>query len=126
MSWNSAELARLGDAEEVRVSSVRPDGSDRPGVTIWVVRVGDELYIRSAYGTENPWYRRATRAGQGRIAADGVDRAVGFLRIDPDDTATQDAVDAAYHQKYDRFGPQIVGTVTGPGSRLATLRVDPR
>lgn len=23
----------------------------------------------------------------------------------------------AYHEKYDRYGPRIVGSVTGPGSR---------
>ena len=29
-------------------------------MTMWVVRAGDELYVRSAYGPNNPWYRRAT------------------------------------------------------------------
>ena len=35
------------------------------------------------------------------------------------------AVDAAYHAKYDRYGPQIVGTVTGPKAGPVTLRLDP-
>ena len=26
----------------------------------------------------------------------------------------QDGIDAAYHAKYDRYGPRIVGSVTGP------------
>jgi hypothetical protein len=33
----------------VEVSSYRPDGSLRPFVTIWVVRVGDDVFIRSTY-----------------------------------------------------------------------------
>jgi hypothetical protein len=32
--WASEDLASIGDAEELRVSSRRPDGSLRPFVTI--------------------------------------------------------------------------------------------
>ncbi len=35
------------------------------------------------------------------------------------------AIDAAYHAKYDRYGPQIVGTVTGPSAAAVTLRPAP-
>ncbi|MCR2815638.1 DUF2255 family protein [Microbacterium jiangjiandongii] len=126
MPWDADDLATIGGAEELQVSSVRPDGTDRPFVTIWGVRAGDDLYIRSAYGPDNPWYRRARRAGIGRIRADVVDRPVSFTAVDAGDEATQQAVDAAYHAKYDRFGPQIVGTVTGPASHETTLRLDPR
>ncbi|WP_194410025.1 DUF2255 family protein [Microbacterium cremeum] len=120
------ELERIGGAEELQVSSTRPDGTDRPFVTIWGVRVGDHLYIRSAYGTGNPWFRRAVSSGIGRIQAGGVDREVSFTRIDPGDAVVQQAVDAAFHAKYDRHGPAIVGTVVGPVSHEATLRLDPR
>ena len=37
-----------------------------------------------------------------------------------------DAVDAAYHAKYDRYGKGIVGTVVGPRSWPTTLRLVPR
>ncbi len=36
------------------------------------------------------------------------------------------ALDAAYHAKYDRYGPGIVGTVVGPDVVPVTLRVLPR
>lgn len=42
------ELERIGTATELRVASVHKDGSLRPFVTIWVVRVGADIYIRSA------------------------------------------------------------------------------
>jgi hypothetical protein len=58
-TWRSEELSRIGQAEELQVASARPDGTMRRYVTIWVVRVGDDLYIRSAYGPNNPWYVRA-------------------------------------------------------------------
>lgn len=124
--FTADELERVGAAEELRVSSVRPDGTDRPFVTIWAVRAGDHIYVRSAYGTENPWFRRAVASGSGRIRAGGIDREVSFARIDSDDAVVQQAVDAAYHAKYDRHGPAIVGTVVGPVSHQATLRLDAR
>ena len=57
--WTADELTRVGQAEELKVSSTRADGTLRPYVTIWVVRAGDDIYIRSAYGSDNPWFVRA-------------------------------------------------------------------
>ena len=103
-----------------------PDGSLRPYVTIWTVRAGDGLYVRSAYGTDNPWFRRAAASGFGRIRAGGIERDVTFTQASELDLSTMTAIDAAYHTKYDRYGPQIVGTVTGPHAAAVTLRLDPR
>jgi hypothetical protein len=33
---------------------------------------------------------------------------------------------AAYHAKYDRYGPTIVGTVVSPEAARSTLRLVPR
>ncbi len=52
-AWTADELARIGRPDELQVSSRRPDGSLRPYITIWVVRLGDDLYVRSAYGPDN-------------------------------------------------------------------------
>jgi Uncharacterized protein conserved in bacteria (DUF2255) len=60
---------------------------------------------------DNPWYRRAKASGTGRIRASGVERNVTFGKA-PE--GVHAAVDAAYHAKYDRHGPRIVGTVVGP------------
>jgi len=122
-SWTADDLDRIGGAEEVRISSQRPDGSYRPYVIIWAVRAGDALFVRSAYGATNPWYRRALAAGAGRISAGGVERDATFETVGADETDMQAAIDGAYHSKYDRHGPQIVGTVVGPGAHLTTLRL---
>ena len=58
-----------------------------------------------------------------RIRAGGVEREVSFAQAPPD---VQGDIDAAYHAKYDRYGPQIVGTVTGAHAAPVTLRLDPR
>ena len=119
--WTADELQRVGDAEELRVASRRKDGSLRPYVTIWVVRADDDIYIRSAYGADNPWYRRAKASGRGRIRAGGVERDVTFT--DPG-RAVDELVDAAYHRKYDRYG-RLVDTVVGATAAAATLLVLP-
>jgi hypothetical protein len=122
-TWTRDELQRVADAVELRVASQRPDGTLRPYVTIWHVGVGDALYIRSAGGPSNGWFRRAREAGVGRISAGGVERSVTF---EPASADVRDAVDAAYHLKYDRYGPAPVGAVTSPDVLETTLRVRPR
>jgi len=77
-TWTSEELERLGRTQELHLATRRRDGGLSRYVTMWVVRVGDNLYIRSAYGPDNPWYRRARTAGEGRVRAGGVERDVTF------------------------------------------------
>ncbi|WP_043497316.1 DUF2255 family protein [Georgenia sp. SUBG003] len=121
--WTEQELNRIGNAEELQIASRRKDGTMRRYVTIWVVRAGQDIYVRSAYGKDNPWFVRALASGEGRIRAGGVERDVAFERPEEDVHA---AIDAAYHAKYDRYGPAIVGSVTGPDAVGTTLRVVPR
>jgi hypothetical protein len=121
--WTADELARIARSGELQVASRRSDGSLRPFVTIWVVRSGDDLYVRSAYGPEAGWFRRAKASGDGRIRAGGVERDVAFQEAGPDVDA---GVDAAYHAKYDRHGPSIVGTVVSPEAARLTMRLLPR
>jgi hypothetical protein len=91
-------------------------------VTIWAAAAGGALYVRSAYGADNPWYRRALASGTGRIRSGALEFEVAFA-----DAATADhrAIDAAYHVKYDRYGPKIVGSVVGEKATLVTLAIHP-
>lgn len=122
MPWTSDQLSAIGGAEELQISSRRPDGTLRPYVTIWVVRAGDELYVRSAAGPDNPWYRRATAAGAGRIRAGGLEQDVEFAAAEP---TVHAEVDRAYHAKYDRFGQAYVGPVVGAKAAPVTIRLRP-
>jgi hypothetical protein len=121
--WTRDELARIGRADELRIASRRADGSLRPFITIWTAREGDDLYVRSAHGYDNPWFQRALHSAEGRIQAGGVERDVRFEDPQPDAAAR---VTNAYHAKYDRYGPAIVGTVVSPEAERATLRLEPR
>jgi hypothetical protein len=121
--WSNEDLDRIGNAEELQLASERTDGSLHRYVTMWVVRVDDDIYVRSAYGRDNPWYRRAKASGVGRIRAGGLERDVTFADATPGAHAV---IDNAYHTKYDRYGPKIVGTVTGPDADTVTIRLVPR
>jgi hypothetical protein len=122
-TWASEELAEIGGADELAIASRRPDGTLRPFVTIWVVHAGGDLYVRSVKGRSGTWFRRALAAGEGRIRAGGVERDVAFEEAGPEVYA---AVTGAYHEKYDRYGPSVVGTVVSAESATTTLRLAPR
>ena len=121
-AWTVDELDTIGRAEELSIASRRPDGSLRLFVTIWTVRVGDAIYVRSAYGYDNPWFQRAMRSGQGRIRAGEIEKNARFEVPGPEVEA---AVTAAYHAKYDRYGAAIVRSVTSGDALRSTLRVMP-
>jgi hypothetical protein len=120
--WTSDELDRVGSADELRITSARADGTLRPYVPIWVVRVGDELYVRSYRGTEGGWFRHLRDRDRGRIQAGGVDREVTVAAAAD---GVGDAVDAAYRSKYGRYGSRLVDPMIAAPARATTLRLAP-
>ncbi|HET9061567.1 MAG TPA: DUF2255 family protein [Acidimicrobiales bacterium] len=120
-AWTAEQLERIGRAEELQLASRGPDRTLRPYTTMWVVRVDDDLYVRSAGGPDRPWYRQATASGSGRIRAGGVEVDVAFGH----GGEFEEAIDAAYHLKYDRYGPGIVGSVGGETAHQVTVRLIP-
>jgi hypothetical protein len=117
-TWTTTEVERIGDTEELELASRRADGTLRRYVTMWVVRVGDDLYVRSAYGPDNTWFARAKASGTGRIRAGGVERDVSFGEARAD---VHVGIDAAYRAKYGRYGPAVVGHVIGPDAYALTI-----
>jgi hypothetical protein len=121
-AWTSEELSRIGTADELELASARPDGTLRNPRTIWVVRVGDDLYVRSMHGRGGGWFPATQARHQGRVSAGGVDKDVTFADADP---GLNDQIDAAYRDKYRRYGPSIIGGVVNPGARAATIKLVP-
>jgi len=119
-AWTADEISAIGGSDELDLASLRPDGTLRAFVTMWVVRSGDDLYVRSAYGPDNPWFARALRSGTGRIRAGGLEADV---RFEEPATTLADQISAAYHAKYDRFGARMLGTVVSPEAARSTLRL---
>ncbi|WUH89023.1 DUF2255 family protein [Streptomyces sp. NBC_00433] len=121
-NWHGGDLEKIGTAQELTLRSERTDGTLRDPVTMWVVRTGDDLYVRSVKGTEGPWYRGTQSHHQGRVEAGGVRQDVAFREAEPGEYAD---VDAAYREKYGRFTDIVENVLTGP-ARTSTLRLEPR
>lgn len=122
-AWTRYELTKIGDAEELEIASNRPDGSLRKPVTIWVVRHGDDLYVRSVNGPTAAWFRGTQEHHEGRIQAGGVEKRVNF--VDADSTV-DDELDALYRSKYRSYAPSIVDSIVSPQARSATIKLVPR
>ena len=122
-TWTRDELNRFGAAEEIEVTPLGRHGTLRKAVTIWIVRLGDDLYVRSAYGRGSAWFRAARAHHEGRISSKGLEKDVTFLDAD---TNLNDEIDAAYRGKYRRNGAQYVNMMVSPEARSATIKLAAR
>ena len=122
MIWTSDELNKVGNAEELRIASRRSDGTLRKPVIIWVIRVGDDLYVRCVNGREGAWFRGVLTRHEGRIWAGGVEKDVTFL--EESDPGLNARIDETYLAKYNRY-PQWVAPMVTPEVRAATLKLVP-
>ena len=120
--WTSAELDAIGAADELRLSSATTDGTLRKPVTIWVVRVGDDLYVRSANGRGSGWFRGIQDRHEGRVSAGGVEKDVAFAEVD----GPRAAIDEAYRTKYRSYPAAYVDPMVTPEVQAATLQLVPR
>ena len=123
-TWTSDELTRIGAADELEIASLRDDGTLRKGVTIWVVRLGDDLYIRSVRGRRSAGFRGTHVRHAGNILSGGVEKDVTF--VEETDPAINDQVDAALRTKYRRYDARYVDPMLTPEARVATIKLVPR
>jgi hypothetical protein len=122
-TWTNDELDKIGTAEELQIASLRRDGTLRKPVTIWVVHVGDDLYVRCVNRRAGAWFRGTQTCHEGHIRAGGVQKDVTFVEeANPD---INDKIDAAYLTKYGRY-PQYVSPMVTPEVRATTIKLVPR
>ena len=121
-TWTSDELGKIEVAEELDLASARGDGTLRNPVTMWVVRHGDDLYVRSVNGRGSTWFRGAQARDEAHVQAGGVDKDVRL--VETDDVA--DELDAAYRAKYRRYADSVVDSIVSPRARAATFKLGPR
>src|SRR5512133_3152137 len=123
-TWTDNELNKIGNAEELNIASLRADGTLRKPVTIWVVRVGENLYVRSVNGRTSSWFRGVQTRHEGHIRAGGVEKDVTF--VEEPDSNINDQIDAAYATKYRRYAASIISHINGSEARAATIKLEPR
>ncbi|MBS1846284.1 MAG: DUF2255 family protein [Actinobacteria bacterium] len=115
-------MERLANAPEIEVSSLREDGALTKPAAIWTVRVGDELYVRSARGEAGGWIKAAEQRHEGRIEDDsnGVD-----VVFDDAPHHLDAEIDAAFRAKYGTLsGP--LDSITADAAGANTIRLVPR
>jgi hypothetical protein len=120
-AWTTDELTRIASADELQIAPRRRDGTLRNPRTIWVVRHGDDLYVRSVNGRTSAWFRGAQVRHEAHIQVGGVDKDVRLVETDD----LNDQIDAAYRTKYRRYAATIIDTIISPQARAATLRLVP-
>jgi hypothetical protein len=119
--WSAGELDLVDRAPELQIASRRPDGSIRPFVTVWMVRVGADVYVRSGagYGGVSTWLPRARAARGGIIRVEHQEWPAVFSHVDPIDPVHAE-IDGAYVHKYGgSFG------MTDAVTHQRTLRIVP-
>ena len=122
-AWTTDELDGIEAEDELEIASLRSDGTLRHPTTIWVVRLGDDLYVRSVNGRTSGWFRGTQVRHEGRIRAGRVEKNVTFVDGGED---VADRIDDAYRTKYRRYSDGIVATTITPEARAATLKLVPR
>jgi hypothetical protein len=121
MAWHGDQIERIAGSEELHITTTRPDGTQRRWTPIWVVRVGDALFVRSAAGDRSDWYRHAMQHNQARVRADGVEANVQLHLVD--DPAIVDQVTEAYRIKYRNQG-SLLPQFLRPPATGATLQLE--
>ncbi len=121
--WTSDEARRIGAAPELEIASRRPDGTLRPWLPIWVVSVGEQVYVRTWYRRDTGWFGHVVASGQARIRVPGLESDVSVTDVGAGTTELRAGVDSAYQEKYGRLG----GTERMVTAQAAatTLRLSP-
>jgi hypothetical protein len=123
-AWTHDELEAIGAAEELKIASLRLDGSLSRRVIIWVVRLGDDLYVRSYLGRGSGWFKETQARHEGHVRAGGIEADVTLVEVS--DSAVNDQIDAVYRAKYHRYSKDVVDSVMTPEARSATIKLVPR
>ena len=121
--WMSDEVNKIGRADELEIAPLGRNGTPQKPVTIWVVRIGDHLYVRSYKGHGGAWFRAAQARQEGRIRAGGIQKNVRF--VEENDPGVNDQIDTAYRTKYRSHGAQYVDAMVAPEARATTMKLVP-
>ncbi len=122
--WTSDELTTIGAADELELASLRRDGTLRKPVTIWVVRYGDDLYVRAYMASI--WSAIPGSASSTKVTSLSTPPARMWPSWRICVPRNQAASEPMYHTKYRRYDARYVDPMVAPAARAATIKLVPR
>jgi len=125
VAWSADELERIGSAEELRIATKRADGTLCQEVPVWVVRAGEQVYVRTWYRRDNGWFGHAVRSRRARIRVPGLEADIAVEDVGGHEAQLRASVDAAYRAKYGRYGETTVARMVADDAAATTLRLVP-
>jgi hypothetical protein len=122
--FGERELRLLTVAEEVEIETQTggPEADKPQRAVVWVVVVGEDVYVRSVNGDQGHWYQHLAANPAGALYAD--DRRLPIQAVPVQDTKLQLKVSEAYLRKYWQY-PQDAAWMIAPTVLATTLRLDP-
>ena len=120
--WTAEELALIEAAVELGIAARRADGSLRRGTPIWVVRLDDQVFVRTWYRRESGWFGAVLRSNRARVCVPGLAADVTVEDVGSAAADLRAGVDTAYLSKYGRHGAESMAT---DAAAATTLRLAP-
>ncbi|MBS2039581.1 DUF2255 family protein [bacterium] len=114
LPWTQEQLIVLNETDELKLMIAGKT------VTIWMVSVENQLFVRSVYGRKSKWFQRALGHTYGEISAGRIRARVGWL--EPDERF-RDSVDEAFRSKYRHYPKSIVDSTVTPIAQGASLQI---
>ena len=117
-------LATLGPIREIELETTSVDGAQTHRTIIWVVTVGDQVFVRSERGSAGRWYREARHTPD--IILHARDESIPVTAVPAADPDTVQRVSDAFTAKYGRRSAASTAAMLLPHTLETTLRLDPR
>ncbi|GLY95147.1 DUF2255 family protein [Actinoplanes sp. NBRC 103695] len=114
--WPAEQLRALDEADELEIAG-------RRWTPIWVVRVEDQVFVRTWHRRDTGWFGHVLREGRATVRVPGVEAAVTVEDVGVGPAGLRDSVDAAYRAKYGRYGEGTVARMVSDTAAGTTLRL---
>ncbi len=112
---------RLAEVEEIQIETQRSAASPTHRTTIWVVVLGDDIYVRSVRGKAGRWYKEMTANPSGVVHVDG--QRIPVRAVPVADSKLIEQVSQEYLRKYQ--GSEYAPPMVRAEVLDTTLRLDP-
>jgi hypothetical protein len=122
MTWAATDFELFSQSEEITIQTERTSGGFRREVPIWIVPLGNDLYVRSSHGRDSGWFRGAVEC-HGALVSTG--KSVVFVEL-VEVREYVPELDAAYSAKYAQYTNSFLPALLGAPAQAAALRLVPR